>query len=71
METKIDINKTTEHLVLQEEAARVKALLDIKNLLTDLNESLVELKKEKENYHTKISECRGLCHEIRKMMDAT
>ncbi len=47
------------------------SLGDIQKLITDLNKSLLELKKEKDEYQSRITECRGLCHKIRELMDAT
>jgi hypothetical protein len=46
-------------------------LSHIKKLVTDLNTSLLELKKEKDQYRTQINECRDLCLKIRELMDAT
>jgi hypothetical protein len=46
-------------------------LSDIQKLITDLNSSLLELKKEKDKYRSNLTECRGLCHQIRELMDAT
>jgi cell division protein FtsL len=52
-------------------SCKQNSLVDIQKLITDLNQSLLELKKEKDDYQSRISECRGLCHEIRELMDAT
>ena len=47
------------------------SLGDIQKLMSDLNSSLLELKKEKDEYQSRVSECRGLCHRIKELMNAT
>ena len=49
----------------------LNSLSDIQILISNLNESLLELKDSKNEYQAHISECKGLCLEIRKLMDAT
>ena len=46
-------------------------LSNIKKLITNLNASLLGLKKEKDQYQAHIGQCKDLCLEIRELMDAT
>lgn len=62
------IDRKNQILVSCNELASIS---DIQNLLFQLNKSLIELKKEKDEYQTRIDECRGLCIRIKEIMDAT
>jgi len=61
MDRKIDSKQNNETIPLG----------NFQKLITDLNRSLLELKKEKDEYRSRINECRGLCHKIRELMNAT
>lgn len=60
-----------EKEVIAEENQTLQDLSDLKKLITDLNTSLLELKNDRKEYQSHLNECKGLCHKIRELMDAT
>lgn len=60
-----------KQVIANKQKQTVKDLNDLKKLITDLNTNLLALKQDREEYHTQLNECKGLCHKIRELMDAT